>query len=56
MHELGMKQSQLAKKSDLSVSYINGIVRGNRGKRIGAEAVKKLAKGLRVGVSFFFEN
>jgi transcriptional regulator with XRE-family HTH domain len=56
MKELGLRQNQLAKKSGLSVGYINGIVHGTRGKRIGAETAQKLAKGLRVGVSFFFND
>jgi transcriptional regulator with XRE-family HTH domain len=55
LDELGMNQSDLARKSGLSAAYINGLVHGKRGKRIGASAAQKLAKGLRVGVSFFFD-
>jgi transcriptional regulator with XRE-family HTH domain len=56
MDELGIKQSQLAKKSGLSTGYINGLVHGTRGKRIGAETAQKLAKGLKVSVSFFLQS
>lgn len=54
MLELGIKsQTDLAEKAGLSVQYVNGIIRGNRGKRLSHTTAKALAKALRVRPIFF---
>lgn len=57
MTELGIEtQRDLADRAGLSVSYINGLIRGGRGKRISYGATVKLAKALRVKPIFFLSD
>lgn len=54
MEELGiLTQTDLAKRSGLSVTYINGLIRGSRGKRMSYDAQTRLARALRVKPIFF---
>ncbi|WP_367272177.1 helix-turn-helix domain-containing protein [Deinococcus sp.] len=54
MSELGIKtQSDLASRTGLSVSYVNDLIRGTRGKRLGHMTTLKLAKALKVKPIFF---
>ena len=52
--ELGMSQSELARRSGLSRGYISDIFRGRSGIRPSHQAVGKLKKALRVGHNFFY--
>ncbi|NJK46502.1 MAG: helix-turn-helix transcriptional regulator [Pleurocapsa sp. SU_196_0] len=56
MKELGINRSELARASELSPSYITHLLKGQRGKRMGVETARKLSKGLRVNVTFFFPD
>lgn len=49
----GLNQVELSEKSGVSVSYINEILGGTKGKRPGFETVVKLAEGLGVSHEFF---
>lgn len=54
MAELGIEtQTALADKAGLSVQYVNALIRGKRGKRMGADAQIRLARALRVKPIFF---
>jgi transcriptional regulator with XRE-family HTH domain len=53
MQVIGINQSQLARRSSLSTSYISDLLSGKRGKRLSFAAMEKLRKGLRVPTSFF---
>lgn len=54
MQEVGIEtQTALASRAGLSVQYVNGIIRGDRGKRLGYEAALRLAKALEVDLIFF---
>lgn len=51
--ERGMTQSELARRSGLSASYITYLLSGQRGKRIGRHAASRLKRALRVPDAFF---
>jgi len=53
MNMRGLNQVELAEKSGVSVSYINEILSGSKGKRPGLATVVKLADGLGVSYDFF---
>lgn len=53
MNELGIKQVDLARRSGLKQSHISELISGERGKRPSFETMRKLARGLRVRVTFF---
>lgn len=54
MDELGLTQADLARLSGLSPGYIHLLVHGERGRRIGAEALYGLCKALKVSPEFFY--
>ena len=57
MAELGIKtQTDLAERSGLSVQYINALIRGKRGARMGYQAQSRLARALRVRPIFFSDD
>lgn len=49
----GLTQSDLAKKSGLSTSYVSMLIRGERGSRIGRGAAASLRRVLKVPDTFF---
>jgi transcriptional regulator with XRE-family HTH domain len=49
----GLNQVELSEKSGVSVSYINEILGGTKGKRPGLSIVVKLADGLGVSYDYF---
>ncbi len=54
MQEVGIEtQTALASRAGLSVQYVNGIIRGDRGKRLGYQAALRLATALEVDPIFF---
>lgn len=54
MAELGIDtHTELAKRSGLSVGYVNDLIHGKRGKRLGYHTAQKLARALRVKPIFF---
>lgn len=55
LRELGMTQAALAEKSGLSPGYINDLIKGRRGRRMGADVERRLAKALRVRPLFLTE-
>ena len=52
----GLNQVELSAKSGVSVSYINEILSGNKGKRPGLTTVVRLAEGLGVSYDFFIPS
>ena len=50
--ELGLSQSDLARRSGLSRQYISALILGGRGQRLTVFAATKLAKALRVNQKF----
>ena len=54
--ELGLNQTALARRSGLSVQYINALWNGKHAGRLSLETIKKLKKGLRVGYNFFYTD
>lgn len=53
MNMRGLNQVELSEKSGVSVSYINEILGGTKGKRPGLTTVVKLAEGLGVDFDYF---
>ncbi len=51
--ERNMTQSDLARKTGLSTSYVSMLISGQRGPRISHAAAASLRKALRVPVDFF---
>lgn len=51
--ERGLTQSELARRSGLSPSYITLLLSGKRGKRIGRYTASRLKRALRVSDAFF---
>ena len=56
MRELGLSQRGLAQKCGLSPQYISSLISGKRGQRLGADALHRLAKALRVSQKFLLEE
>lgn len=57
MAELGIRtQTDLAERSGLSVQYINALIQGKRGARMGYRTQNQLAHALRVGPIFFSDD
>jgi transcriptional regulator with XRE-family HTH domain len=52
----GLNQVELSAKSGVSVSYINEILSGSKGKRPGWVTVVRLAEGLGVSHDFFIPS
>lgn len=55
LEELKMTQADLAARSGLSRGYINDLIRGRRGKRMGADVSRRLARALRVRPLFLLD-
>jgi transcriptional regulator with XRE-family HTH domain len=53
MQELGLTQADLARRTGLSRGYIHLLLRGQRGSRIGADALQRLSTALDVAPTFF---
>lgn len=54
--ELGMNQTALARRSGLSIQYVNALWNGKHAGRLSVGTVQKLKKGLRVGHKFFYSD
>ena len=54
--ERGLSQRELSRLSGVSEPFISQLEGGSRGKRLGYQVAIKLAKGLKVPVSFFVPN
>lgn len=53
---LGMTQAELARKAKLSPGYVNDLINGRRGQRMGAEAAQRLSKALKVKPLFLLQS
>jgi transcriptional regulator with XRE-family HTH domain len=51
--ELGLTQAEVARRAKISPGYVHLLVRGERGRRIGAEVLTRLSKALDVEPDFF---
>lgn len=56
MQQLGMSQADVARRAGLSSGHVSDLVTGNKGKRVSAETVEKLARALKVSPSFFLRG
>lgn len=51
--ERGMTQTELARRTGLSTSYVSNLVNGERGRRIGHVAYRRICQALDVGPLYF---
>lgn len=56
LDERGMSQTQLARASGLSISYINDLVLGRRGNRLSARTAARLGAALSLPGGFFVHD
>lgn len=54
MEKLGMSQADVARRAGLSSGHVSDLVTGQKGKRVSAETVEKLARALKVSPTFFY--
>jgi transcriptional regulator with XRE-family HTH domain len=54
LDELGIDQSEAARRTQISTSYLSDLIHGKRGKQISGATLNKLASGLGKPVEFFY--
>ena len=53
LDDLGMTQVELARRAKLSPGYVNDLIKGRRGKRLGLDVTQRLGRALKVKPIFF---